>query len=279
MRIVAVGECTRDVHVDRGVTTVGGISLNFAVQARRRLDAADHVALVSAVGTDAAGEAVRTVLVRAGVDATPVQTLAGATACQRIHRGPGGERHFPPGGYDPGVLAGFRLDVAARACIAAADVVAVPWFRQLASLADEALAAASAGTLRVADLLDGEDLGPDLVELPAVLARLDLAFLSGDAAVATRLLPRSRRGGPVIVVTHGAAGSTALVDGRRVSAAAAVVPDEARVDTTGCGDAFQAAFTVAFRRGDGVDAALAAGSQAAAQVIRHVGAVAPELLA
>lgn len=276
MRIVAVGECTRDLHVDRGVSTVGGISLNFAVQARRSLGPADQVALVSAVGTDAAGEAVRALLARAGVDATHVQVRPGATASQRIHRRPGGERHFPPGGYDPGVLADVCLDAAARACIAAADVVAVPWFRQLAPLAEAALAAAPAGALRAADLLDGEDLGPDLARLPSVLASLDLAFISGDDRLATRLLPLAPRGGPVIVVTRGAAGSTALVGHRSMPVPAVFVPEDARVDTTGCGDAFQAAFTVAFRRGEGVEAALAAGGRAAAAVIRHVGAVAPE---
>jgi fructoselysine 6-kinase len=276
MRIVAVGECTQDVHVDRGVTTVGGISLNFAVQARRSLGAAGQVSLVSAVGSDAAGTAVRAALARAGVEHGRVRVLPGATATQRIESRAGGERHFPPGGYDAGVLATLQLDADDLALIGGADVVVAAYFRQIAHLFEAAMGAARPGSRRVADLLDGDDLGASLELAPAVLAPLDLAFVSGDASLVTRMESLTKDG-PVIVVTHGARGSTALTGHRRLSAPAVSVPETERVDTTGCGDAFQAAFTVAWCQGADLAAALAAGSQAAAAVIRHVGAIAPEL--
>ena len=61
-----------------------------------------------------------------------------------------------------------------------------------------------------------------------------------------------------------------------ISVPAVPVPADECVDTTGCGDAFQAAFTVEyFTHGDAA-AALHVGSQAAAEVIRHVGATATE---
>lgn len=279
MRIVAVGECTRDVHVHRGAATVGGISLNFAVQAKKSLGAAGEVWLVSAVGTDAAGEAVRAALTRAGVEPSRVRMRQGATATQRIHSRPGGERHFPPGGYDPGVLATLQLDADDRTLIGRADLVAAPYFRQLAHLFAAAMRAARPGARRVADLLDGEDLGDGLALAPQVLAGLDLAFISGDATLVERLAPLATANGPVIVVTHGAQGSTALAGRRRVAAPAAAVPEAERVDTTGCGDAFQAAFAVAWCQGADLERALQLGSAAAAAVIRHVGAIAPELCA
>ncbi len=275
MTIAVVGECTRDIYVDRRESTVGGISLNFAVQARRCLDAG-QVALVSCAGTDAAGDAIRVALCRAGVDVSHLHTRAGSTATQRIELSPDGERHFPAGGYDAGVLADFHLGPDDLALIGTHDVVVAPYFRQIAHLFHPAMRAARPGARRVADLLDGADLGADVAGVDALLPSLDLAFISGDDMTVSLLLPRSHATRTLIVVTHGADGSSALVGGKRVSVPAVPVPADEHVDTTGCGDAFQAAFAVEyFTHGDAV-AALQAGSQAAAEVIRHVGAIAPE---
>lgn len=276
MKIAAVGECTRDLYVEGGVSRVGGISLNFAVQARRSLGPAGEVALVSCTGADAAGDAVREALGRAGVDLSYLHTRPGPTAVQRIHLRSGGERHFPDGGYDPGVLSDFCLGPDDLAFIATCDVVVAPCFRQVEHLFHPAMHAARPGARRVADLLDGADLGADLAGIDALLGLLELAFISGDDQTVSCLLPRSRLAGTLIVVTHGADGSSALVDGHRVSVPAVPVPVGERVDTTGCGDAFQAAFTVEYlTHGDAV-AALHAGSEAAAAVIRHLGAIAAE---
>ena len=157
---------------------------------------------------------------------------------------------------------------------ATCDVVMAPCFRQVEHLFHPAMAAARPGARRVADFLDGADLGAGLVGLDDLIGLVDLAFISGDETTVSLLLPRSRPAGAIIVVTHGAAGSSALVGGRRVSVPAVPVPAEERVDTTGCGDAFQAAFTVEHVLHGDVTAALHAGSRAAAEVIRHLGAIA-----
>lgn len=271
MRIVAVGECTRDRYAALGVDRVGGISLNFAVHARGC--GAHEAALVSCTGTDGWGPEVRAALARAGVDATHVHTREGATASQLIELGVDGERRFPPGGYDPGVLSAFALDPDDLAFIAGHDVVAIPYFRQMAHLFHPAMQAAAPGARRVADLLDGEDLGPDLSGIDAVLDRLDLAFISGSDLTVDRLLARSADTRALVVVTHGAGGCTALAGGRRLFEPAVPVPAHERVDSTGCGDAFQAAFSVAWMRGCSIQESLRAGAQRAAGVVRHLGAI------
>jgi fructoselysine 6-kinase len=78
----------------------------------------------------------------------------------------------------------------------------------------------------------------------------------------------------MLVITHGAEGSTALLNGHRYSEPAVAVPSEEQVDTTGCGDAFQAAFVVEYLRRRDIAAALRTGALRAAQVIRHLGATA-----
>jgi fructoselysine 6-kinase len=269
MRIVCVGECTRDRYVDRGIDTVGGISLNFAVHARR--SGAHDVALVSCTGTDAGAAAARAVLAREGVDASHLHQLPGATASQAIHLSAGGERTFPPGGYDPGVLATFTIDAGDASFIASFDVVVMPFFRQVEHLFDAAHTAA-AGAKRVADLLDGEDLGPGLSGIEPLLNSFDLLFISGTEATVEQFRSLSRQTRTLLVVTRGAAGSSALSGGERFDEPAIPVPAEERLDTTGCGDAFQAAFTVEYFRHGIVRRALRAGALRASDVIRHLGA-------
>jgi sugar/nucleoside kinase (ribokinase family) len=269
VRVAAVGECTRDRYLDAGIDAVGGISLNFAVNARR--SGAGEVALVSCTGSEGGDTAIRRKLAAEGVDATHLHTMAGATASQAIRVTEGGERFFPAGGYDPGVLAAFRLDAADLAFIATFDVVATPYYRQVDHLFHPAMEA-GANAMRVADLLDGEDLGAGLAGLDPLLDVLDVAFISGGDAMVDLLLPRSRQARTLIVVTHGAGGSSALRDGVRLFEPAAPVPLEERVDSTGCGDAFQAAFTVEYFRHRDLARSLRAGAARAAEVIRHLGA-------
>ena len=97
-----------------------------------------------------------------------------------------------------------------------------------------------------------------------------LAFISGNQATIDFLLPFSRGLDGLIVVTLGAGGSVALVDGTPLFQPAQVVPNP--VDSTGCGDAFQAAFTVAYLTTGSVEQALRRGTARAATVLQHYGA-------
>jgi fructoselysine 6-kinase len=270
VNIVAVGECTRDRYLDSVVDAVGGISLNFAITARRC--GAGSVAIVSCIGVDDAADSIRERLAREDVDTTHLHALPGATASQAIRIAAAGERTFPAGGYDAGVLATFHLDADDVSFIGTFDVVVAPYFRQIKQLFYPAMQAATARAKRVADLLDGEDLGPDLSGLDPLLDTLDVAFISGNEETVELLLPRSRETRTLLVVTHGADGSSALASGIRHFEPAVVVPIVERIDTTGCGDAFQAAFTVEYFRCGDISLALHAGAARAATVIRHLGA-------
>jgi fructoselysine 6-kinase len=272
VKVVAVGECTIDRYPVLGAERVGGISLNFAVHARGA--GAESVMLVSCTGDDRGAASIRHRLATAGVDASRVHEREGATASQRIELSDAGERVFPPGGYDPGVLADFRLDAADLAEVREADVVAVPVFRQLMPLVDAVVREPRPRMLRVADLLDGEDLGAAFAGLDPLLEAFDLLFLSGAPALVDRLSDRTRDARGMLVITHGAAGATAISRGSRVFEPAEAVPRAECVDSTGCGDAFQAACTVQLARGSDIGTALRAGAQRAARVLRHLGATA-----
>jgi sugar/nucleoside kinase (ribokinase family) len=123
---------------------------------------------------------------------------------------------------------------------------------------------------RVADFGDFTERPSDDERLARALPRLDIAFLSGDQAAIAALQPQTRQLDCVIVVTLGASGSVALKNGDSVFEPALPVPHP--VDSTGCGDAFQAAFTVSYLRDEDLGRALRAGAMRAAVVLGHFGA-------
>ncbi|MDZ4719793.1 MAG: PfkB family carbohydrate kinase [Roseiflexaceae bacterium] len=268
MNLVAVGECTIDHYLDLNIEAVGGISLNYAVNARRC--GAARVGLVTCTGADSGAALVRAKLAREQIEAQHVHTLPGSTGTQAITMAAGGERIFPPGGYNPGVLAEFRLTQADLAYIREFDIVAVPYFRQIAHLFRAAILDPQSHAWHVADLLDAADCGPALINIRELLIHLDLAFVSGGREMVEQIRQSSIATPTLIVVTHGPHGSSAIV-GEEIYFQPAL-PVALAVDTTGCGDAFQAAFTIEYFRSRNIRAALADGATQAAVVIGHYGA-------
>jgi ribokinase len=117
-------------------------------------------------------------------------------------------------------------------------------------------------------LIDG--YGPQ--RLLTELGSLDLLLANGEEARALCAgadLSRLNAAARVVVVKQGADGASAFTstDTWRAEAAPAVV-----VDTTGAGDAFDAAYLVEYLSSGNVDAALEAGNALGAHVASHVGA-------
>jgi fructoselysine 6-kinase len=106
--------------------------------------------------------------------------------------------------------------------------------------------------------------------MATLIKQLDIAFISGNQETIDILHPLSLQMGGIVVVTRGAEGSTALVNGQQFDQPAIQVATT--VDTTGCGDAFQAAFTVFYLRHGDIRLALQQGARQAAQVLQHYGA-------
>ena len=212
VKIVAVGEVMIDQYPNLNRSFVGGISLNMAVNAKRC--GADAVSLVSCVGADEGGRRVFEKLAQEGIDASHVAVLAGETARIDIQVVAQGERLFPPGGFHRNVLLDLRLDESDLAFIGQHDVLAFLYDRsQPESPANRALEALDFDGMRVADFGDWADYAGDYDLLVSALEPLALAFISGNQATVDFLLPFSRGFDGLIVVTLGAGGSVALVDG------------------------------------------------------------------
>jgi fructoselysine 6-kinase len=268
LRIVSVGECTMDYYLDLQQKFVGGISLNFAVNAKRC--GAETVSFVSRVGDDHGGRILET-LAREGIDTSHVAIQPRETARQDIAVTAAGERIFPPGGYQPGVLEDFLLHEADLRFVQSHNVLVSALFKQVEPLFRQVMETLPFEGWRVADFLDLSDYNNDIGVVEQFNDRLKISFISGDHELVERLRPLSRAARGIIVVTFGVEGSVALDKGEPVIQPSIQVDNV--VDSTGCGDAFQAAFTVSYWRSGDVRRALQCGAEQAARVLQHYGAI------
>jgi ribokinase len=253
----------------------GGKGSNQAVAARR-LGA--QVALVTAVGPDAFGDAGRRLWTEEGIDATHVRTGRLPTMMGAILLEPGGENRIV---VAMGALGELEVsDVAAFADqIGAADVCVVS-LEVPAAVAAKALAVAKErGTIAILNPAPAVPLPDQLVGDVDVIVpnRSEAELLSGSAPgtdPGTLVDRLRRRTGAKIVLTLGADG-TIVDDGLARHHVPAPVPPTV-VDTTGAGDAFTGALATGLARGLELRAAAEVAVSAAAYSV-GISSVVPSL--
>ena len=269
MRVTAVGDCGVDRYLNLGTDRPGGITLNFAANARRLFAPEDHVGVITALGTDPEARLVRRAIAACGLEAH-VATREGATSLQVIDRHPSGEKIFVR--YEEGVLGEYRLGPEERAVLAGTSLLMAVVYAQVEGLFDSVMDSPSPG-LRAVDFgdLEGVTGGPALVE--RYLDRFHVGFFGlvpSQTELIASLEHLARRSGRLFVVTLGAAGSLAFTEGRRVLCPAVAVPEV--VDTTGAGDTFAAGFLSEYCPTRRVRESLARGARCAAETVQRLGA-------
>jgi fructoselysine 6-kinase len=269
VRVTAVGDCGVDRYLDLGRDRPGGITLNFAANARRLFPSTDAVGVVTALGTDPEAALVRRAIATVGLEAC-VADLEGATSIQYIDRHPCGEKIFVR--YEQGVLGRYRVAAREREIIARSEVLMAVVYAQIEGFFASVMESPSAG-LRAVDFGDlaGVTGGVEIVE------RYHDAFHVGffgltpsDRALIDELERRARRQRQTFVVTLAEHGCLALGGPQRLSCPAVAVGQV--VDTTGAGDTFAAGFLREFSASRDVVRSLARGAQEAAVSVQRVGA-------
>ena len=260
-RLLGLGDNTVDTYVDRGLQFPGGNAVNVAVLARR-LGA--ETGYLGCIGSDEAG-----MLLSDALEAERVDT----SRC-RVRSGPNARAYIGHEGQDRRFLRSERgvraewggFDAADLAYIGGFDLVHSSIYSELG----DALPMIAQAARRLS--YDFSERWTDEI-LAAALPAVDIAFLSfpnaSDGDCETLLGRCVALGAGVAVITRGAAGSIALADGalHRHGVSPANL-----VDTLGAGDGFIAAFLMDMIGGAGIDAALAAGADHAAQVCGYQGA-------
>ena len=269
MRITAVGDCGVDRYLNLGRDRPGGITLNFAANARRLFPMTDAVGVITALGTDREADLVRRAIAELGLEACVVER-EGATSIQYVDRHPSGEKIFVR--YEQGVLGDYRLGPREKEVLARSDVLMAVVYAQIEGFFDSVMQSPSPG-LRAVDFgdLSGVTGGVGIVERYREAFHLGFFGLSsGDATLIDALETRARRQGQLFVVTLGGEGSLALGGAQRLSCPAVDVAQV--VDTTGAGDTFAAGFLREYVSSRDPARSLARGAEEAAASVQRVGA-------
>jgi len=267
MNIVCVGDCGIDHYLPSGESRAGGITLNFAIEARKCFGATDHIEIVAPLGDDAAAGIIRRRLLGGGI-ATCFELVGGRTPVQHIELDAAGERHFV--GYDEGVLRDFRIEGDAVSRIREADLLVTPVFEQNRAMFESVMATTPRGFTAV-DFSDFAD-HPDFDTASRHAARVAVGFFglrADQTVVIDSLRELARTSNMLVVVTIGAGGSCAFRDHAEYACPAMPVP--AVIDTTGAGDAFAAGFLAEYCRSRDVEVSLERGAMRAAEAVQRPG--------
>lgn len=240
---------------------IGGNSLNQAVRYRQM---GYESAFIGALGMDEAGDRITAVLCAELVDSSHLYRVEGATARNQIFNDELGERYGIDDAWEGGVYEQFRMDEADWAFASQFEV----WSTHANSPCyEDALQRKKDGQLMAVDFLHWQQY--DLLERS--LAVIDIAYFGGTAVMADTLAKIAKNNNGIIVLTLGAEGSIAFVGDKTFTQPA--LPLQKVVDTTGCGDAFQAGFTASFYHTRNIQSALLAGAEAGRQAATHFGGV------
>jgi sugar/nucleoside kinase (ribokinase family) len=270
MRILCIGDCGTDRYLPGDQVHVGGISANFALEARGRLGSQHTLQLVAPLGDDGDAVAVRQRFSGVDIECQFV-TLPGTTPVQWIKVDALGERQFLR--YEEGVLAEFRVtaDSEIAQLVAHSEVLVTPVFEQNKAMFESIVALPRSGRT-VVDFADFRQ-HPGLDFVAEVLPSIDIAFFGlqpEDRHSIDALKALAAKNGKLVVITLGESGALAFDGAAGYRCRAQEVRDV--VDTTGAGDAFAAGFLCDYLDAANIDRALATGSAAGANAVQRFGA-------
>ena len=265
MKITALTSFCVDFFPELDKIYVGGNSLNFAAQCK--LLGCGNTSIIGAIGKDRFGKLIENQLDKLKVDRSRLYAIDAPTASNKIFINEKGDRYFKEDSWNGGAFDTFRLSEEDWNSLTDSTIVAMPAGDPNLK---ELLRRRNQNQLIAIDFLDY--LGIDFIK--EHIDHIDIVFLSGKEALLNGLEELSFQTGTLIVSTLGAKGSVAFFENKRYYQEAIEV--NKIVDTTGCGDAFQAAFSIAWVKTKDLKQSMQAGAIAASKVLSFVGGVEQE---
>jgi sugar/nucleoside kinase (ribokinase family) len=261
MKIACFSVAAMDFFPQRDKSFAGGNSLNQAVRFRQL---GHESGFLGALGTDDAGDRIEELLRKEKVDVSHTRRVPGATASNKLLDDEMGERTGIDGAWNGGVYESFALNDSDWDYIEACDI----WATHANGINyDQALSRKKSGNFLVVDFLHF-----DTYELLFKgINSVDIAYFGGVRRQLPDLVSISKDFGGIIVLTLGAEGSVAIKDGATYEQSA--LPLDPVLDTTGCGDAFQAGFSAEYFQTKDIRKALVAGATLGRKAASHYGGV------
>jgi fructoselysine 6-kinase len=249
MRVACFSVAAMDFFPQQNKHYAGGNSLNQAIRFRQM---GYQSAFIGALGTDDAGGRIAALLQTKSVDVSCMHRLNGRTACNRIINDDSGERYGIEGAWEGGVYEEFELGEADWEYVNKFDVWSThangPNYLS-------ALERKNSTQFMSVDFLHLKDY--ELLQKS--LNTVDIAYFGGTSDMIDDLTRIAKDNSGIIVLTLGAEGSIAF-KGNRSYRQKALSTDKI-IETTGCGDAFQAAFTASYYNTKDIRVSLLAGAE------------------
>ncbi len=242
---------------------MGGNSLNVASM-WKKMEPSLNISVITCLGDDANGKMIMDFFTDIGIDISHVYIKEGATACNQLKVDENGERFGIAGAWEGGVYETFLLSDNDWSWVARQNIVAMPANNPNFSTM---LAKKYHNQMLSVDYLDIENNIP----FEENFEYTDIAFIAARSDLLSKYRELAFRKKKLIIVTLGAQGSYAYYNGETYFQPAIPVPKV--VDTTGCGDAYQAAFALTFYRTRDIQKSMYTGAIAASQILQYWGGV------
>ncbi len=262
MKIIAFSSICCDYFPEKKITVPGGNSLNFAVQSKRFADA--EVALAGFIGTDNAASEIVKLCRQNDIDTRFLIRLKGNTASNRLYHTPGGERYSKPGEWQNGVKDNGIFTEDAWNFILSRDLIATTCNDKHI---DELIQRRKKHNFISVDFMHFDSV--DLIT--KYLPHIDIAFTSPAVEALESLKNLSFYLNKPLVAMLGSEGSIAYYQGNEFKQKALQI--NKIIDTTGCGDAYQAAFCNAIIRSEAPEEAMKLATDTATEVLKGFGGI------
>jgi fructoselysine 6-kinase len=261
MKIACFSVAAMDYFPQQDKHFAGGNSLNQTI---RFSQLGYQSCFIGALGTDTAGDRIEELLRKRNVDISHLYRVSGKTACNKLLNDEKGERTGIEGAWQGGVYESFAMRESDWEYIKSHDIWAT---HANGRNYDQALKRKKDSNYLVVDFLHFDTY--ELLEKG--LDYVDIAYFGGVKNQLSDLVSISKRFKGIIVLTLGAEGSIAIKDGNTYAQDA--LPMNKVIDTTGCGDAFQAGFSSEYYVSRDIQKSLLAGAILGREAASNYGGV------
>jgi fructoselysine 6-kinase len=263
MNLLALTPCCVDYYPQINKSFLGGNSLNVASM-WKTIEPQNTVSVITCLGDDVNARMILDFLIKKDIDVSKVYQISGTTACNQLRVDDDGERFGIEGTWNGGVYETFYLSDIDWDYVSKQDIVAIPannpnFQKMLANRHDKQLISV--------DYLDVENR----ISIKETIENTDIAFISSNLSLLHEYKELASAKKKLIVVTLGAKGSYAFYNDE-IFYQPAIEVDKV-IDTTGCGDAYQAAFALTFYKTQNIQESMLAGAKAASIILREWGGV------
>lgn len=241
----------------------GGEALNFAATVAGQYEKI-QMSLIGGIGDDDYGKSILDSISELQINTDCVHVIPGGiTASNRTYLTENGDRYYLDNSWQEGVYGSFTLAEADVQRMKESQLIhtnfTCPNFFEIIKLKKE-------NGFQLSVDFDKERNFPEMEEF---LPYIDYFFISGEENLLPVLCRWSMEYTGIFTATLAERGSIAYKNGIEYRADAVEVSEV--IDTTGCGDSYQAGFICSMMKDGQIKAAMEEGSRLAAKTLSHIG--------